>query len=170
MPVLRAPVLRRSLVLGADLAADVVTEAKRFAPLETGGVLLGFPDARKHRLRVTELVGAGPHARHESDRFEPDGRWQKQRIAERYAASGCALHYLGDWHSHPKGDGPSGLDRSTARLIADTPNAYCSHPVFLIATWNGALWELLAYRWASRRFRRIVVQELSRVERDAESG
>jgi integrative and conjugative element protein (TIGR02256 family) len=152
--------LKRSLALGADLAADVIAEAERFAPLETGGILLGYPDTRERRLWVAELVGAGPHSRRESDRFQPDGRWQKQQIAERYAASGRALHYLGDWHSHPRGDGPSGLDRETARLIADTPKAYCSHPVFLIATWNRSRWELRAYRLARRRFRRIGVDEL----------
>jgi hypothetical protein len=65
------------------------------------------------------------------------------------------LDYLGDWHSHPEGGGPSSLDRRTARVIATTDNARCPHPIFVIVTWTGELWELRAYRWARRRFTRI---------------
>jgi integrative and conjugative element protein (TIGR02256 family) len=104
-------------------------------------------------------VDAGPRARRERERFEPDGRWQKEQIAARYEASGRTLQYLGDWHSHPLGNGPSGLDRSTARRIAQAPNARCPHPVFLIVTRAPSGWELRAYRWARMRFARLDVRD-----------
>ncbi|MGH2833130.1 MAG: Mov34/MPN/PAD-1 family protein, partial [Solirubrobacteraceae bacterium] len=113
------------------LAADVRAEAQRHAPNETGGVLLGYRDASSHVIRVSELVAAGTRARREPHRFEPDGAWQRKRIAERYASSRRTLAYLGDWHSHPLGGQPSSLDRSTARRIAQAPAARCPHPIML---------------------------------------
>jgi integrative and conjugative element protein (TIGR02256 family) len=100
---------------------------------------------------VSELVEGGPAARRETHRFEPDGAWQRQRIAERYAASGDTLAYLGDWHSHPLGGAPSRLDRGTARCIAKTRAARCPHPIMLIAVYSKGRWELCGYRYARRR-------------------
>lgn len=106
---------------------------------------------------VIELIAAGPSCRRKRTRFDPDGAWQRTRIAERYEASGRTLAYLGDWHSHPEGNGPSGLDRATAQRIAGTEAARCPHPVFVIVTRLTESWSILAYRFASRRFRRIEV-------------
>jgi integrative and conjugative element protein (TIGR02256 family) len=139
------------------LAEEIREESERFAPLETGGVVLGWREGRGMVLRVAEIVAAGPGARRERSRFEPDGPWQRARIAELYEASGRTLSYLGDWHSHPKGGGPSSLDRSTARRIAATPQACCSHPVLLIATCVDGSWALRAFRLATRRLSNIPV-------------
>jgi integrative and conjugative element protein (TIGR02256 family) len=106
---------------------------------------------------VTELVGAGPAAVRESRRFQPDGAWQKRRIAELYERSGRTLAYLGDWHSHPLAGPPSGLDRATARRISSAPNARCEHPVMLVAVCDEWEWELRAYRWRRRRLGRMRV-------------
>ncbi len=141
-----------------NLADQVLSEAAEFAPLETGGVLLGFRDGGAGRdLVATELVGAGPNSKRDRCRFSPDGPWQRARIAERYEASGRTLAYLGDWHSHPTGNGPSDLDRSTALRIATTEAARCPRPVFVIATRVAAGWELRAYRFAVRRLVRTRV-------------
>jgi integrative and conjugative element protein (TIGR02256 family) len=143
--------------LAAALGKQMLAEAEQYAPCETGGVLLGESDREAARVVVTELIGAGPGARRERHRFVPDGAWQRNRIAERYEIAGRTLEYLGDWHSHPYGNGPSRLDRATARKIATTPAARCRYPVFVIATRVGAEWELRAYRFARRRFRHVLL-------------
>lgn len=135
----------------------MLAEAAQCAPHETGGLLLGAWYQEARIVRVTELVGAGPRARRERSCFVPDGPWQRARIAERYEAVGRTLEYLGDWHSHPHGNGPSGLDRATARRIATTHSARCPHPLFLIATRINREWELRAYRFGRRRFRHATV-------------
>jgi integrative and conjugative element protein (TIGR02256 family) len=151
--------MRRSwLTITPALAREILVDAARHAPRETGGVLLGTRDPSSRKLHVTELVAAGPGARREPHRFDPDGPWQRARIAERYEEAGRALAYLGDWHSHPTGNGPSGLDRRTARRIAATQRAMCPHPAFLIATRVETGWELRAYRFAFRRFSRMDVR------------
>lgn len=144
-----------TIAITADLADEMLAEARRFAPLETGGLLLGDLKGLWGAPLVTDLIAAGPGAQRERHRFVPDGPWQRRRIAERYEASGRTLDYLGDWHSHPHGNGPSRLDRKTARRIADEPMARCRQPMFLIVTRVEAGWELRGYRFGSRRFRRI---------------
>lgn len=136
-----------------SLAQEVLNEAAKFTPRETGGVLLGFHEDESRSLVATDLIGAGPSARREWGRFVPDGPWQRARIAERYQASGRTLAYLGDWHSHPDGNGPSDLDRSTAQKIASAPAARCPHPIFLIVTRGTTDWELRAYRFGGRQLR-----------------
>ena len=136
----------------------LVEQASEHAPVETGGVLLGLHDNKCRHATVTELVNAGPNAKRETHRFDPDGPWQSAQIAKLYEDSGRALHYLGDWHSHPLGGKPSPLDRATAKRIATTRAARCPHPVFLILTKLKEGWEPRAYRLARRRFRRIEVR------------
>jgi integrative and conjugative element protein (TIGR02256 family) len=123
--------------------------------------LLGESEIGETGPMVTALVDAGPKAKRDHRRFEPDGPWQRKRIAELYEASGRRLSYLGDWHSHPRGNGPSRLDRTTARKIARTAAARCPHPVFLIATYVAEGWELRAYRFVRWRFRREALEVLA---------
>ena len=156
MPPLR-PRLARTLVIAPSLRDELVRDAELHAPSETGGVLLGSTNRASRAAVVEVLVEAGPNAQREPHRFEPDGPWQRQRIAELYETSGRRLDYLGDWHSHPQGGGPSGLDRSTARGIAETPAARCPSPIFLIVTYDRGKWQIRAYLLRGRRFRRLRV-------------
>jgi len=148
----------RCVKLKAQLAAELEAEAERHRPRESGGVLLGRTSAGGRDLELTELVGAGPKAKRERHRFTPDGPWQRAEIAERHRRSPIGLAYLGDWHSHPSGGGPSERDRRTAAKIAATERALCPHPIMLIATRSRGNWELRAYLYARRRLRRIEVE------------
>lgn len=135
---------------------EMEAEARRRFPKESGGVLLGYRyPSRRTPIRVICQIGPGPKARHRRSRFEPDGAWQAEEIARAYEQSGRTLDYLGDWHSHPEGGGrPSGLDRSTARAIADCKAARASHPLFLILHGGQAKWSIAPYRYQRRRLGR----------------
>ena len=109
------------------------SEAGRALPDETGGVLLGWVSV-DDRI-VTHVVGPGPAAHHDPDRFEPDYPWQENQIARLYESSGRKLAYLGDWHTHPGGSAaPSATDTRTLRKIADYPEARCPDPLMIILT------------------------------------
>lgn len=132
-------------------------ESEAHSPCETGGILLGTETSAA--AEVLQVVDAGPAAEREHARFTPDGPWQRARVAELYEASGRTLNYLGDWHSHPRGGRPSGLDRATAARIAATTSARCPRPVFLLVTRDRERWVLKAYRYVGRRFRQMAVLE-----------
>lgn len=83
------------LWLPAAVIADMVREAWRTWPIETGGVLLG--SARGAGAQVGRLVGPGPAARHERRSFTPDEDWQAAesrrhgRRTRRFATSATGI-------------------------------------------------------------------------------
>ena len=78
-------------------------EAELKSPLETGGVLIGYPAPIANGVVILKAVGPGPNAIHEPCAFTPDNEFHKEFIASVYKHSGRRLSYLGDWHSHPGG-------------------------------------------------------------------
>jgi integrative and conjugative element protein (TIGR02256 family) len=154
---------RARICLAERVIAAMCREADRRYPRESGGVLLGWVDSNHaKRIKVIKQIGPGPKAGHETHRFEPDGEWQARRIAAAYENSGRTVTYLGDWHSHPRGGStPSELDRSTARKIAEAPEARAPHPLILILHGRPGEWEPSGYRRGRRRLRkcRLVREE-----------
>ncbi len=73
-----------------EVERELEREADRCAPLETGGVLLGYEDTEaRGQLQLVTPVGPGPKAVHRRHRFQPDPVWQRDRIAaERGALPG----------------------------------------------------------------------------------
>jgi integrative and conjugative element protein (TIGR02256 family) len=126
-------------------------ESSRTAPRESGGMLLGYRTAGDVVIRA--VVGPGPNARHAKSRFEPDGPWQERELAAEYRASGRTNTYLGDWHSHPRGNGrPSRRDLRTARKIARHPEARTEQPLMTILVPSGREWEAHVHRLTGGRF------------------
>lgn len=146
-----------SLRIPTKVVKAMEDEAERHHPNETGGVLLGyFRNGEADRIQVTEQVGPGPEARHQRHRFDPDGDWQAEKVAEHYARSDRLESYLGDWHSHPDcGGKPSALDRSTAKKIADCEEARAPRPLIVILHGEPGNWNLAAYRRERWRLRPI---------------
>lgn len=117
--------------LGKGIAASLLREAGEHAPLETGGVLLGWRSAE--HICVTNVIGPGPSALRDKTSFVPDAEWQSEQIARLYSDSGRRLAYLGDWHTHPGASPtPSARDRQTLCTIARHPAARCPLPIMLI--------------------------------------
>jgi integrative and conjugative element protein (TIGR02256 family) len=107
-------------------------EARKRAPQETGGVLLGYT-TDSDNIVITHAIGPGPNAQHARRNFSPDVRYQERAIADRYRQSRRHITYLGDWHSHPGGGSRlSFLDRRTLRRIRDHEEARAPRPVMAI--------------------------------------
>jgi integrative and conjugative element protein (TIGR02256 family) len=129
-----------------SVIAQLVAEANRMAPLETGGVLLGW-GVEGDEVVVADAIGPGARAVHRRHRFEPDSRWQRREITEAYERSGRVHRYLGDWHSHPGGgSNPSGRDRRTARRISRHRASRARQPVMLILSDAHDSWKPVPYR------------------------
>lgn len=128
----RRRVADANLYLPSHLAGSVESEAEAWAPLETGGMLLGYREGSN--VVVQNILSAGPGAVRGASKFEPDGAWQQTRLDKIYEQSGRITTYLGDWHSHPRGGArPSKTDRETYQRVADEPESRAPNPVILIA-------------------------------------
>lgn len=139
----------------------MLAEAARMAPLETGGMLLGYRVGDE--VVVQAITGPGPDAKHHRARFEPDAAWQQQELERVYAESGRITTYLGDWHTHPAGvPVPSRRDRKTARKVAREKSARAPRP--LTAILGGEMRSaagLRLYEYRGRDFVEVSVEAFS---------
>jgi integrative and conjugative element protein (TIGR02256 family) len=140
--------------LWIDSAAfnEMLDEAQRAYPLETGGVLAGYI-AESGVPVVQHAVGPGSRARHKRERFEPDHEWQCRRLDEIFMASSGRAVYLGDWHTHPDGSPRmSWLDKRTLRNIAMHREASLSRPTMLIGGGKTGGWIWQGHQYLGDRF------------------
>jgi integrative and conjugative element protein (TIGR02256 family) len=138
--------------VSAVILEELTVEAERNAPLETGGVLLGYWAKEFEEVVVTRATGPGPAAVHGRWHFVPDSRFQREEIARIYRESGHTETYLGDWHSHPNGTvALSWQDRLTLAKIAQERAARAPAPLMGIVA-GGPSWTPMVWRYQSRRF------------------
>ena len=134
---------------------EMIAEAERVFPNETGGVLLGYWVHPLEEVVITAVVGPGPNAVHQGDRFVPDVRYQDEEIARHYSESGRLHTYLGDWHTHPRSE-PwlSRQDRRTLWEIATHAEARAPVPLMAVLA-CGSPWTLEVWRATSLRLGRV---------------
>jgi hypothetical protein len=101
---------------------EIYAETARYPTVETGGVMIGMCSARLKAVTVVDLLPAPPDSVRAADRFVLGTKGLKNAIRARQDASGSTLFDVGTWHSHLADQGPSPLDRQTARdLAAERP-------------------------------------------------
>jgi integrative and conjugative element protein (TIGR02256 family) len=134
--------------VAAEALALIEAEARRRAPNETGGVLLGYWSAEGDEVVITCATGAGPRAKHSKVVYTPDRDYDQALIADYYLAAGRRITYLGDWHTHPDaGAYLSDQDRRTLRQIAESPSARAPNALMAVLA-GGRPWEL--HVWVGR--------------------
>jgi integrative and conjugative element protein (TIGR02256 family) len=139
-----------SFWLPKELLAEMATEASKWSPLETGGVLMGYISA-SNEVVVTAIVHAGLTAKRTRTSFRPDPQFQDDGIATRYEASGRQDRYLGDWHTHPGGSPRmSWRDCRTLQNIAEYGPARIANPVMAIL--HGNDWKVAAWQFSRKTF------------------
>lgn len=147
--------------LSKQVAQVMHREGRRWAPLETGGLLLGWRDGGD-RI-VAGLIGPGDKAVHAGHAFEPDHEFQIEELARVFARTNGDLDYLGDWHTHPAGHVEmSRRDRRTLRAIGRTVGDALM--VILAPGPKGAIisvWQHTVQRSYFRRIRRIDISYFS---------
>ena len=112
---------------------DMLVEADRVFPLETGGVLMGYWAESRDEVVVCCVTGPGPLAVHSEQAFVPDDDYQEAEIARAYEKSGRVHSYLGDWHTHPReGVYLSPKDMGALRKISGFVEARAPIPLMAI--------------------------------------
>ena len=129
-------------------------------PLETGGFLCG---ARRGRdLEVTSRTLAGVVDIASPVSFERRSPHHAREIAALWGQSSGHLALIGDWHSHPVGDGtPSSTDKKAWRLLVQV---MASAGVALIVSPAGL--RVLYLRWSRLGSRVIEYSEIYSDESD----
>lgn len=106
-------------------AADI------WAPLEVGGVLLGYRNGSD--CVITHIVGPGHEAQHARYGFIPDTAYQREVTLRVFEETRGVSRYLGDWHTHPGAAARlSSIDKRTLRRIARSCEAQCPAPLMLV--------------------------------------
>lgn len=108
-------------------------EADSKAPLETGGLLIGYCSADDDHVVVTDMVGPGPAAKHRKGTYRPDYSYHRREMNRIFVESRGMLTYVGDWHSHPSASSYlSFLDKRALRNIASFPDNYINRPIMMV--------------------------------------
>ena len=143
-----------TLWLNAAALEDMLTEASRAAPNETGGMLLGWENDDRNDIVVATIIGPGPNATHTPTSFRPDAEWQQERLDVQYQESRGRITYLGDWHVHPAGGfGLSRRDRRTMAKTAREGEARCAQPLMGLVAWTEDVYRVGVWRWLPARWR-----------------
>lgn len=141
--------MRRAWIL-RQVLEQIQYEAESKAPLETGGLLVGYCSADNSQVVVTGMVGPGPRAKHRKWTYKPDYSFHREEIRNIFYENDGVITYLGDWHSHPENSSHlSFLDKRALRNIACFQGNYISCPVMLVlgginnqklAEWTPCIW------------------------------
>lgn len=108
------------------------TEARKCAPLETGGILLGYRSA-DHEQVITHALGPGPDASHDRIEYVPDYPHDRRSALDWWEKTNGTEYYLGDWHSHPEcAPYLSNRDEEVLGMIALDQESQLTCPVMLV--------------------------------------
>lgn len=128
---LRPEDLPRTVDISERAQRELRRLAERALPSETGGVLVGcMIDERPAVMDVVEI-----HDETATDRHYrvPEGATANAVAAARQ--HDARLGYLGEWHTHPDGSGPSTLD--VAAMLGAAEDSGTSEPVLLLVAPTG---------------------------------
>lgn len=133
---------------------EMQTFVTRKLPQESGGVLMGYW-GNPSEIVISKIIGPGPKAKHSRYSFTPDSEWQEHQISEVYNQSNRIITYLGDWHSHPAGEGElSSRDYRTLKRIASFGPARTIRPIMAILHGDLlleiAIWCLIHRSWRAK--------------------
>ncbi len=143
-----------SVIVSPAIAETLCDESERGLPGETGGVLVGHVDA-SGRTIITAVIGPGPQAMHSRSRFRRDGTYAQAEVDRLHALSDGRDDYVGEWHSHPDGGGPSGVDLDGMAWVGTNTRYSRNEPLLLIAERTRIVWRLRVFRWKQGQLKEI---------------
>lgn len=95
-------------------------ESKKHLPNETGGVLIGHISLVNRTFTIVDFIDAPEDSKRSPGYFKLGTIGLKDKIESYELKTNGLLTYIGTWHSHPLGSGPSGIDKGMKeKLIKD---------------------------------------------------
>lgn len=111
-------------------------------PNETGGVLVGTHDIQRKILYVVDVLPSPPDSTEWPGLYIRGSRGLARRIEEIERVTDGQLSYVGEWHSHPRGHGPSpsGDDRKVFAWLEEHTGLEGLPPAMLIVGEGDSAW------------------------------
>lgn len=142
--------------LSEQAVRDMLIEAGRVFPLETGGLMMGYWSEAKDEVVICRVIGPGPRAVHSEHAFVPDADYHESEAERVYEESGRVHSYLGDWHTHPRGGVYlSPKDEGTLLRIARSSEARAPVPLMAVLGDGDPDWFIGVWRYARDRRMRL---------------
>jgi proteasome lid subunit RPN8/RPN11 len=111
-------------------------------PNETGGVLIGAHDMQRHVLYLVDALPSPPDSEEWPGLYVHGSRGLTKRIGEvERTTDGRQLGYAGEWHSHPRGCGPSPSrdDRKVFAWLQEHMSLEALPPAMIVGESDSAL-------------------------------
>ena len=89
--------------IDAPLVANLIALRSNVLPSETGGVLVGTVDAHRKSILLVDAVPAPPDSDEWPTAFIRGSVGLRKDVEKIQKWTGQAVHYIGEWHSHPSG-------------------------------------------------------------------
>ena len=105
-PVIESQFDEWTAVIDEGLIAALRAMRDEKLPNETGGVLLGTIDLARRVVYVVDFIPSPPDSEEWPTCYIRGATGLKEQVERVHMSTGGQLHYLGEWHSHPKGCSP----------------------------------------------------------------
>lgn len=105
------------LRISRRVADKIRHDAKSFAGVETGGLMIGLSSERLKTVTVVDVLKAPPDSSRSASEFVLGKEGLQATIEKRHIESGRTLFDVGTWHSHLAEQGPSQTDWNTAAVL-----------------------------------------------------
>jgi integrative and conjugative element protein (TIGR02256 family) len=114
----------RGVILPRQVLSKLRDARKAALPRETGGFLIGL--RRGPHIDITAPTMQGPEDVATQVSFDRADGSHAEAVEAAWSESKGEASLVGDWHSHPAGDGfPSGTDRQAWRKLSASIKADC---------------------------------------------
>ena len=124
--------------LRAGLVEEMQKMLRKAAPNETGGILVGAANLKRRIVYVTRMLPEPPDSEGTPYAFVRGIEDVPEVVKEIEEATGGVLGYVGEWHTHPKGDPRlSETDKKAVRNLKKTLDTVSLPTLVAIVTGDG---------------------------------
>lgn len=145
--------INKKIVISESVQTFLNSYSSDFIPKETGGIIIGFQDAKN--IYITHATEAGPKAIHQHTRFVRDQQYTKMKLDKIFNETNGKCDYLGEWHSHTMNCSISPLDIVSIYSLGLNPFNKIDNPLLLININEGDKWRKNIYRYEKFAIRHI---------------
>jgi len=102
-----------------NVVMDMAKEALEWGLIETGGVMIGRLSTARKCLTITRLLPAPPDSTRSESTFVLGTEGLRDMVQRTQKTCNNLFYYIGTWHSHPRGGGPSARDYAVMKRMKE---------------------------------------------------